>query len=221
MVVLARPDAWQIGYVVAKGGFLRLRAQGLEALRRSIAARAPWLGDRVGELRDWRQTSLLVVEAGRVRRWYRPGLLLIGDAAHVMSPVGGVGINYAVQDAIAAANRLGPPLRQGRLRTADLAAVQRRRELPTRLMQFFQRQLAPRFDPSGRPLARAPWRARMLGALPVSHLRNRLVAYGGFRPERVRQAPCMAHSGPGPARAAPLQVPPARVPTYLSVENQG
>ena len=98
----------------------------------------PFLADRVAHLQDWAQTSLLSVESGRVERWYRPGLLLIGDAAHPMSPVGGVGINYAIQDAVVAANVLGPRLLAGGVRTRDLQAVQRRRELPTRAMQRLQ-----------------------------------------------------------------------------------
>ena len=100
---------------------------------------APELADRVEQITDWHQTALLSVEAGRVKQWYRPGLLLIGDAAHVMSPVGGVGINYAIQDAVVAANVLRDPLRQGRLRLRDLAAVQRQREIPTRIIQRFQK----------------------------------------------------------------------------------
>ncbi len=185
LVAMDRPDAWQIGYVFPKGGYERLRAAGLAALRQTIANQVPWLADRTDCLRDWRQTSLLSVAAGRVDRWYRPGLLLIGDAAHVMSPVAGVGINYAVQDAIVTSNAVGSRLRRGNLRTSDLAAVQRRRELPTRLMQFIQRRISQTLEPSaaGRPPVVA---RRLMDFPPVAELRRRLIAYGGWRPERVR-----------------------------------
>ena len=109
-----RGAQWQVGYSLAKGGYAGLRAQGLEALRRSVALRVPWLAGRTEALRDWSQTSLLAVEAYRLRRWYRPGLLLLGDAAHTMSPVGAVGITVALQDVAVAANVLGPRLREGR-----------------------------------------------------------------------------------------------------------
>jgi 2-polyprenyl-6-methoxyphenol hydroxylase-like FAD-dependent oxidoreductase len=138
LVVGSRRDTWNVGLVFPKGGYEQLRDAGLAALRRAIGDLAPWLADRTDAIADWKQTSLLVVQAGRLRRWYRPGLLLIGDAAHVMSPVYGGGINYAIQDAIVASNRLAPRLRPGDVRERDLAAVQRRRVWPTRLMQFMQ-----------------------------------------------------------------------------------
>lgn len=138
LVVLDRGDEWQIGYGFPKDGYRRLRAAGLEELQKSIAAFAPWLADRTQHLHDWKQTSMLAVEATRARRWYRPGLLLIGDAAHVMLPAGGVGINLAIQDAIVASNILGPRLKIGSPAVRHLAAVQRRRELPARLIQRFQ-----------------------------------------------------------------------------------
>jgi 2-polyprenyl-6-methoxyphenol hydroxylase-like FAD-dependent oxidoreductase len=135
LVMLDRGDEWQLGYVVAKDSFGFLKAEGIEALQRKIVELAPDLADRVGGLTDWHQTSYLRVESDRLPRWYRPGLLLIGDAAHVMLPIGGNGINYAVQDAAAAANILTEPLRTGQLATRHLAAVQRRREWPTRVTQ--------------------------------------------------------------------------------------
>jgi 2-polyprenyl-6-methoxyphenol hydroxylase-like FAD-dependent oxidoreductase len=185
LVVGDRGDRWQVGLLLPKGGYQALRRAGLDAVRRQVAFLAPWLGERTRALRDWRDTSLLVVEAGRARRWHRPGLLLIGDAAHVMSPVFGVGINYAVQDAVVAANELGPRLRLGTVRARDLAAVQRRREWPTRIMQTLQAQALAR--DLGLPLSPA---ARVCGWLlrvpPLARLQMRLILFAGLRPERFR-----------------------------------
>lgn len=138
VAMLDRSDTWQIAYVIPKGGYQKLRAEGLAALRESIAEVVPELSDRVAQLKDWSQIAFLSVESTRLKRWYRPGLLLIGDAAHVMSPVGGVGINYAIQDAVVAANVLSEPLKKEHLHLWDLAQVQRQRELPTRIIQAFQ-----------------------------------------------------------------------------------
>jgi 2-polyprenyl-6-methoxyphenol hydroxylase-like FAD-dependent oxidoreductase len=137
--VLNRGAEWQLGYSTVKGGYAALRAEGLGALRGAVGRRVPWLADRTDCLRDWTQTSLLSVEVSRLRRWYQPGLLLIGDAAHTMSPVGGVGISEAMQDAAVAANILGPRLKTGHVNERDLAAVQRRREWPVRIVQAYQR----------------------------------------------------------------------------------
>ncbi|HEY9892400.1 MAG TPA: FAD-dependent oxidoreductase [Candidatus Sericytochromatia bacterium] len=138
VAMLDRSDTWQIAYVIPKGRYQKLRAEGLAALRESIVEVVPELSDRVAQLKDWSQIAFLSVESTRLKRWYRPGLLLIGDAAHVMSPVGGVGINYAIQDAVVAANILSEPLKKGHLHLWDLAQVQRQRELPTRIIQAFQ-----------------------------------------------------------------------------------
>jgi len=138
VAMLDRCDTWQIAYVIPKGGYQKLRAEGLEALRQSVAEVVPELSDRVHQLEDWSQIAFLSVESSRLKRWYRPGLLLIGDAAHVMSPVGGVGINYAIQDAVVAANIITEPLKKNHLHLWDLAQVQRQRELPTRIIQGFQ-----------------------------------------------------------------------------------
>jgi 2-polyprenyl-6-methoxyphenol hydroxylase-like FAD-dependent oxidoreductase len=171
VAMLNRPTDWQVGYLFAKGGYQRLRAAGLDAFRRSIVELIPWLGDRVALLRDWHQLAFLSVEASCCRRWYRPGLLLIGDAAHVMSPAGGVGINYAIQDAVAAANLLTEPLRKGEVSPRQLAAVQRRRERVTRLVQRFQAAVPRRIlfapgRPHGGPM-RLPWLVRQLPRIPI------------------------------------------------------
>jgi 2-polyprenyl-6-methoxyphenol hydroxylase-like FAD-dependent oxidoreductase len=139
IALLNRGAEWQVGYSMAKGCYAQLRAQGLDALRRSVERRVPWLSARTDALTGWKQTSLLSVEVCRLRRWYQPGLLLIGDAAHTMSPLGGVGISEAIQDAAVASNILGPRLRAGDVREADLAAVQRRREWPVRIVQLYQK----------------------------------------------------------------------------------
>lgn len=138
VAMLERGDEWQIAYVIPKDGYQQIRAAGIEALRQSIVKVVPDLQDRIEHLQDWSQIAFLSVESSRLKRWYCPGLLLIGDAAHVMSPVGGVGINYAIQDAVVAANVLSKPLQEGRVELHHLAKVQRQRELPTRIIQAFQ-----------------------------------------------------------------------------------
>jgi 2-polyprenyl-6-methoxyphenol hydroxylase-like FAD-dependent oxidoreductase len=138
VVLINRLDYWQVGFVIPKGGYQELRSQGLEQLRQKLVLVVPELADRMDELKEWKQVSVLSVESSRLPRWYRPGLLLIGDAAHVMSPIGGVGINYAIQDAVVAANRLASKLQFGIVQIHDLAAIQKERELPTRVIQAFQ-----------------------------------------------------------------------------------
>jgi 2-polyprenyl-6-methoxyphenol hydroxylase-like FAD-dependent oxidoreductase len=206
LVTIDRGDYWQCGLVIAKGGFDALRTRGLAALRDDIAGIAPFLRDRVGELDTWDDVKLLTVTIDRLRRWYRPGLLCIGDAAHAMSPMGGVGINLAVQDAVAAANLLAAPLRAGTAREGDLARVQRRRELSVRLIQALQvfaqnrifGNVAGTSAPSARPVssaapslqragtARLPLPLRLLQRFPfLRRFPARLVGLG-FRPEHVR-----------------------------------
>src|SRR5215472_18559270 len=157
--LINRNDHSQAGMIIRKGSFEQIQQRGLAAFRASILQLAPYFGDRVNELKDWEQIKLLTVRINRLRRWYAPGLLCIGDAAHAMSPAGGVGINLAIQDAIFAANFLSEPLQSGRLTEAALAAVQRRRELPTRIIQGLQvsahRGFAHKFQNPG-PL-KAPW----------------------------------------------------------------
>jgi len=189
-VLIDRTEYWQTAFLIPKGSIDRLRAEGIEQLRRTVRALVPWLGDRVDLLRDWDQVSLLSVQANRLRRWYRPGLLCIGDAAHAMSPVGGVGINYAIQDAVAAAGMLAGPIRQGRVTTRHLASVQRRRAWQVRIMQLIQAQMlrgalaagAARPSGAGRlGLAVGTW---LLNRRSGMALRNRVIGLG-IRRERV------------------------------------
>jgi 2-polyprenyl-6-methoxyphenol hydroxylase-like FAD-dependent oxidoreductase len=184
LVLMEHFESWQVGYIIPKGGYKRLRAAGLPALGRSVAEMAPELAGRVGHLKAWKQGSLLSVEADRLRRWYRPGLLLIGDAAHVVSPVGGVGISLAIQDAVVAANVLTEPLKAGRLRAQHLRSVQRRREWSTRLVQRAQ-ALAQWWVVSGALNASEKYRLPVLLRLllHVPFLRNlfaQLIAFGAW-----------------------------------------
>jgi 2-polyprenyl-6-methoxyphenol hydroxylase-like FAD-dependent oxidoreductase len=188
-IALNRGEYWQCGFVIAKGSLDALRARGLDAFRTEVARLAPYAAGRVGEIRSWDDVKLLTVQVDRLRQWARPGLLCIGDAAHAMSPVGGVGINLAIQDAVAAANRLAVPLAERRVTLDDLRAVQRRRELPTRVTQLLQlavqrRVIAPVLATRG-PL-RPPAFLRWLGRLPLlNRLPARLVGLG-IRPEHIR-----------------------------------
>lgn len=188
LVTIDRGDYWQCAFVIRKGGYDAIRERGLDALRYDIVKIAPFLHDRVGELRDWEDVKLLTVAIDRLERWWRPGLLCIGDCAHAMSPIGGVGINLAIQDAVAAANILAQPLRDGALTEANLQAVQRRRTLPTRLTQGMQVMIQQRvLDPvigSDNPIT-APWPLRLFNHLPwLARIPARLIGMG-FRPEHV------------------------------------
>jgi 2-polyprenyl-6-methoxyphenol hydroxylase-like FAD-dependent oxidoreductase len=190
MVVINRGEYWQIAYAIRKGEYQSVREVGLEAFRKSVGDAIPDLADRTGELHDWDAIKLLSVQADRLRRWHRPGLLCIGDAAHAMSPVGGIGINLAIADAVAAANILARPLRVGWARSGDLAAVQLRRELPTRAIQAFQsvvqrRVVSSLFGPEGAPSLPAPARA-LLSLRAVRDLPARIIAFG-ILPEHVKR----------------------------------
>jgi 2-polyprenyl-6-methoxyphenol hydroxylase-like FAD-dependent oxidoreductase len=192
MALIDRGEYWQCAYVIAKGSLAKLREDGLGEFQRQIGEIVPFLGDRVGEIRTWDDVKLLTVRVNRLRRWYRPGLLCIGDAAHAMSPIGGVGINLAIQDAVAASNMLAPKLLRQTLCTADLAAVQRRREMAARLTQrlqlFIQSNVIGKVLASGRAplLGRLPSVVRWLPFLP--RIPGRLVGLG-FRPEHVWELP--------------------------------
>jgi 2-polyprenyl-6-methoxyphenol hydroxylase-like FAD-dependent oxidoreductase len=186
--MINRGDYWQCGYVIPKGGYDEIRARGLEALRQDVREIAPLLADRVLELGDWDAIKLLTVVVDHLRQWYRPGLLCIGDAAHAMSPVGGVGINLAIQDAVATANLLAGPLREGRLTTKDLRRVQRRRTLPTRLTQrlqvLIQKRVIGRVIGSRDKLA-LPWPIKLLRRFPsLQRIPARVIGIG-FRPEHI------------------------------------
>jgi 2-polyprenyl-6-methoxyphenol hydroxylase-like FAD-dependent oxidoreductase len=182
LAVFDRFDYWQVGYVFPKGHYQDLRTAGLESLRQSIVEVEPAFTEHVKSLTDWHQFSLLSVESSRCPRWYKPGLLLIGDAAHVMSPVGGVGINYAVQDAVVAANILAVPLREGRVQISDLAKVQNEREWPTRVIQKMQATVQNRILASvlnSREIPRIPWIARLFFRIPyLRDIPARIIAFG-------------------------------------------
>jgi len=188
-VMLDRGDYWQCGLVIRKGGLAEIQRRGIDALRADIVELNPFVCDRVTELRDWSDIKLLTVQVNRLREWYRAGLLCIGDAAHAMSPIGGVGINLAVQDAVAAADILIPELRRGsRIPIDALRRVQRRRELPTRVTQ--RAQLIIQNNVIKRVLGRRgrmkpPLVVRALGAIPVlQRIPARLIGLG-FRREHV------------------------------------
>jgi 2-polyprenyl-6-methoxyphenol hydroxylase-like FAD-dependent oxidoreductase len=189
LVLIDRGNYWQCAYVIPKGAFEEIRRRGLPGLREAIATLAPFLQDRLGELIDWSEVKLLTVKVDRLRQWYRPGLLCLGDAAHAMSPIGGVGINLAIQDAVAAANILALPLRHGDVTTKHLVAVQRRRELPTRVTQgiqvFMQNRVIRNVLSSSRQVS-LPLALRLLRRW---HWLQRIPAYVvgiGVRPEHVR-----------------------------------
>jgi 2-polyprenyl-6-methoxyphenol hydroxylase-like FAD-dependent oxidoreductase len=189
LIQLDRGTEWQMGYVIPKGGYQSIKAAGLAQFRQMLAERMPpGFADRIEILTEWKQIAVLSVESSYVERWYKPGLLLIGDAAHVMTPVGGVGINYAIQDAVATANILTDNLKAGKVLTEDLARVQLRRESPTKQIQRFQNIVQKRFLArvlSADKVQAPPLLPRLLLKIPI--VRNKqaeLIAFGP-RPERV------------------------------------
>ncbi|HEY5348767.1 MAG TPA: FAD-dependent oxidoreductase [Candidatus Lustribacter sp.] len=189
MVMLDRGDYWQCAYVIRKGAFDAIRSAGIEAFRAEVASLVPWLGDRLAELREWNDIKLLTVSVDRLQEWYRPGLLCIGDAAHAMSPIGGVGINLAVQDAVAAANVLYPAFTRGTPTTADLRAVQRRRAFPMAVIQNMQLAiqngfLGHVFDVKTK--MKPPLALRVFAAIPLLRRIPGYVIGVGVRPEHIR-----------------------------------
>jgi 2-polyprenyl-6-methoxyphenol hydroxylase-like FAD-dependent oxidoreductase len=191
LVMIYRGDYWQAAYLMPKGS--NIRGRSLEEFKERIASVQPWLADHLDDLTSWDDTSELTVRVDRLTTWWRTGLLCIGDAAHAMSPAGGVGINVAVADAVAAANILYRPLREGRLADRDLARFQRRRELPARIIQAFQvfvqdKLIAPNLSGDLSPI-HVP---KMVGWGPLQAI-PALFAGRGFRPEHVRTPD--AHGG--------------------------
>jgi 2-polyprenyl-6-methoxyphenol hydroxylase-like FAD-dependent oxidoreductase len=193
-IMIDREDYWQCAFLIPKGAADETRKRGIEQFRADIANLEPVLRDRVSELRDWNDVSLLTVRVDRLTRWWRPGLLCIGDAAHAMSPVGGVGINLAIQDAVAAANILAANLAAGSPRDQDLHAVQQRRQFPTRATQrlqvLIQNKVISRILSSSRNVA-VPWPLKLMQQWPwLRRIPARVIGIG-FRPEHVRtpQAP--------------------------------
>ncbi|HXR75232.1 MAG TPA: FAD-dependent oxidoreductase [Bryobacteraceae bacterium] len=190
LILINRGDYFQAGLIVPKGSFEEIRRKGLDAFRTGILQNAPFLDGRVQALDDWEQIKLLSVQINRLRQWSRPGLLCIGDAAHAMSPAGGVGINLAIQDAVATANLLARPLREGRVTEALLGHVQHRREFPTRVTQAIQANAHKGFEQVFRnpgPL-KAPWQLKVAVRVPgVQRLVARVVGVG-VRPEHIQGA---------------------------------
>lgn len=189
LILIDRADYFQAGLIIEKGSFETLKARGLDALRADIGRIAPFLEDRVEELRDWEQIKILTVQINRLKKWFRPGLLCIGDAAHAMSPAGGVGINLAIQDAVAAANLLAEPLAGHQPLDMWLKAVQRRRELPARVTQaiqiFAHKRLASVFANPG-PI-QAPWQMKAFIRIPGIHRALGYAVGMGARPEHVSE----------------------------------
>jgi 2-polyprenyl-6-methoxyphenol hydroxylase-like FAD-dependent oxidoreductase len=191
-VMLDREEYWQCAYVIPKGRGEEIKSKGLATFREEIAALSPFLLDRVEQLRDWKDVSLLTVSVDRLAHWYRPGLLCIGDAAHAMSPIGGVGINLAIQDAVAAANILSSKLRQGIPSVDDLEAVQQRRMFPTRATQrmqlVVQNNVIRRVLGATKPLS-LPWFLKLFRRFPYLRRFPARVVGIGFRPEHIKTAP--------------------------------
>lgn len=182
VVGLDRADYWQCGLVILKGSYREIHSEGVDGLRRRILELLPGLAKNLEALTDWHQIALLSVESSRCRHWYAPGALLIGDAAHVMSPVGGVGINLAIQDAVVTANILTRPLQSGQAPLSCLEAVQRARNWPTRVIQSFQKQVQKSVVSvalNSQEMMKVPWYVRLFVHIPyLRDLPPRLIAFG-------------------------------------------
>jgi len=204
-ILIDRGDYWQCAFLIPKGAFEETRRGGLPAFRQSLAQLVPAFADRVDDLKDWDQIKLLTVAVNRLPLWHRPGLLCIGDAAHAMSPIGGVGVNLAVQDAVAAANILWRPLATGTLQTDDLERVQKRRQFPTRVTQRIQMAMdktISRVLRADGQAAETPLPLRLLQRVPLlRRLPARLVGMG-VRPEHVRSPEVRGAAGHGGASGA-------------------
>jgi 2-polyprenyl-6-methoxyphenol hydroxylase-like FAD-dependent oxidoreductase len=190
-VQINRGDYWQCGYVIPKGSIADVHRRGLDAFRAEIARQAPFLADRTAEIASFDDVKLLTVGVDRLTRWHKPGLLCIGDAAHTMSPVGGVGINLAIQDAVAAGNLLAEPLRKGTVTDANLAAVQARRELPVKIVQGIQVFIQKRVISvmlAKRGEVKAPSFLRLLSVVPILQQIPARVLGLGVRREHVSPA---------------------------------
>jgi 2-polyprenyl-6-methoxyphenol hydroxylase-like FAD-dependent oxidoreductase len=191
LVVFDRFDYWQVAFVFPKGQYQNVRTAGLEAFRRGIAEIEPSFSEHVKSITDWHACSLLSVESSRCPLWYKPGMTLIGDAAHVMSPIGGVGINYAIQDAVAATNLLAGPLKAGRLQVGDLARLQREREWPTKVIQAAQSGVQNRVLATvlrSQTQLTIPWFVRAFFATPILRdIPARVLAFGVKR-VRLKEA---------------------------------
>ncbi len=188
-VLINRGEHWQCGYVIAKDSIARLQAAGLDAFRASVGDLVPFARDRLGEIASWDDVKLLTVGVDRLKTWHKPGVLCIGDAAHTMSPVGGVGINLAIQDAVATANALAAKLAAGQVTDADLATVQQRRAFPTRVTQRMQVAVQNNIIVpvlGGTQKLTPPLGIRLLARFPIlARIPARLIGYG-VRPEHVR-----------------------------------
>jgi len=188
LVMLNRNDYWQCAYVIPKGSADQIRRTGLDKFRDNVVRVTPLLSDRIHELKSWDDVKLLTVEVDRLRQWYRAGLVCIGDAAHAMSPIGGVGINLAIQDAVAAANILADPLRRGTLTIDTLKQIQRRREFPARVTQRVQiimqnTLIGPALASQGKQ-PKAPMFMKMMQWPLLRRIPGRLLALG-VRPEHI------------------------------------
>jgi 2-polyprenyl-6-methoxyphenol hydroxylase-like FAD-dependent oxidoreductase len=199
LVTLDRGEYWQCAYVIPKGTFAALQQRGLPSFRQDLAEIAPFLASRTNEIADWNLVKLLTISVDRLRQWARPGLLCIGDCAHAMSPVGGVGINLAIQDAVAAANLLANPLLRGTVGEQDLCQVQARRHFPTRMTQSLQVFMHRKFIRPAlarqTPIRRLPLPFKLLKQFPwLRRIPARIVGQG-FRPEHIRTPDTQSNSG--------------------------